>query len=93
MLAYVSIGNSDDKLPQWEWAAFVEDVAHLLIDSTDVVVHGAWFSVPHSAFQNGCWCVETEGPEFLKAGLRVIAHRYRQDSIAWARVPETEFLR
>lgn len=100
MNIYVGIGNSDDKLSQADWASYVEDVAHLIIDSA-TEVHGAWFSLPHSAYQNACWCfsvieddTEPGNREIyrLRRELRRLAGQYRQDSIAWA-VAEPEFLR
>lgn len=64
-------------------------------------VHGAWFSAPSDPWQNACWCVELDdgGPDFrrtpaeiLKGRLAGVATEYRQNSIAWAVAPNTEFL-
>lgn len=89
---YISIGNSDDKLTQAEWAAYYRDV-NLAIRGYVGSVHGQWVSEPASAWQNACWCIEigdTVGG--LRNSLADIARQYRQDSIAWAEVPKTEFL-
>lgn len=89
--AYVTIGNSDDKLPQAAWSAFCDDV-------TDVVnacaqrgagrVHAACFSMPSVPWQNAVWSLEAEddAAAALRDALRRLAHRYQQESIAWAQV-------
>lgn len=93
MIAYVSIGNSDDKLAQHDWACFVADVT-LILHRHNVRFHGSWFSEPASMWQNACFCIELPdvlaGP--LKQDLAAMARKYHQDSIAWAEAPETEFL-
>lgn len=90
--AYVSIGNSDDKLTQQEWSLFFRQVAILL--QRHGKVHGQWASEPASAWQNACWCIEVSGDSlhFVQAELVGLAMQYRQDSIAWAEVTSTEFL-
>lgn len=91
--AYVSIGNSDDKLTQQEWHDFHRDVRCELIGA-GARFHGQWASPSTDPWQNACWCVEVvDGVvEELKANLGRLAVKHRQDSIAWARVPGTEFL-
>jgi hypothetical protein len=89
---YISIGNSDDKLTQAEWAEFYRRT-NLAIRNFVEAVHGQWVSEPASAWQNACWCIEiTELRAYtLKHHLSVLAAEYRQDSIAWAPAT-TEFL-
>lgn len=89
---YISIGNSDDKLPQGSWWSFCNELEFLL-DNYYVAVHGQWYSLPNSRFQNACWCVEvpTNDVSALREALIDLASEFRQDSIAWA-VAETEFL-
>jgi hypothetical protein len=99
MFAYVSIGNSDDKLTQAEWSNFILDMSAEVASLGKM--HGAWFSGPASPYQNACWCIEFGGPD-AQATANVVAEakeltaklarKYRQDSIAWARVAETEFI-
>lgn len=94
MIAYVSIGNSDDKLTQRDWALFYSDTA-VLLQRHASTIHGQWASEPASAWQNACWCIEVNSAtkaEYIKAELVGLAGRYRQDSIAWAEVKGTEFL-
>ena len=99
---YISIGNSDDKLTQREWASFVGEVDSSVRWHSQGTVHGFWLSPSNVPWQNACWCVEyefagdedtwTEQAEEQKVWLQRLAAKYRQDSIAWA-VAETEFLR
>lgn len=90
---YISIGNSDDRLTQKEWAAFLK-VADSTITSEANVRHGNWFSAPRSEFQNACWCAQVHIIRIprLKARLAKLAVKFKQDSIAWAEAPRTEFL-
>lgn len=93
MIVYVSIGNSDDKLPQLEWSRLVTNVD---LAARDFVteVHGRWLSEPAQPWQNACWCLDVPdanvGP--LKAHLAHLASAFRQESIAWAPAPATEFI-
>jgi hypothetical protein len=92
--AYVSIGNSDDKLSQHEWSHFWAHVNNIVREFA-AVVHGTWLSRAEDPWQNACWCVEVPAGEkvrLLREVLREAAREYRQDSIAWAQVPATEFL-
>ena len=92
-IVYISIGNSDDKLTQREWAGYFSAVALMLQHRGKV--HGQWASEPASAWQNACWCIEFTDPDQMsdtKRDLAVVADYNRQDSIAWAEVRETEFL-
>ena len=90
---YISIGNSDDKLTQNEWSHFYAWVADR-IDRHAWRVHGRWFSDPSSPWQNAAWCMEIapHAAESLKRALAESAKTYRQDSIAWAEAPVTEFI-
>ena len=88
---YISIGNSDDKLSQSEWADYIMAVTSVL-STHHVTIHGLWFSETASPWQNCCWCVECEDETgVIRGELGAVAERFRQDSIAWA-VAETEFL-
>lgn len=97
---YISIGNSDDKLSQADWASFVLDVDRAFeaaVRYEGARVHGRWYSLPHEPWQNACWCAEWHPDlahivEALKRKLACVARMYGQDSIAWA-VAETEFIK
>jgi len=95
VIVYVSVGNSDDKLTQREWANFLGSMWQLVHTDVEIKIHGEWFSSPTSAFQNACWCLELPDDysvRRIRAALQRLASTYRQDSIAWAEVPSTEFL-
>lgn len=90
---YVSIGNSDDKLTQAEWATFCASTL-AEIKTWSRQIHGDWHSLPNARWQNMCICFEVDDTaiDYLKTQLAKQAERYRQDSIAWAPA-QTEFLR
>lgn len=90
---YVSIGNSDDKLPQREWSDFAEEFANV-IAGLALRVHGVWFSEPSAPFQNACVCAEVCPVDVndLKAALTATREEFRQESVAWAVVSKTEFI-
>lgn len=99
MIVYVSIGNSDDRLSQADWASYILDVDRAFdaaVHYEGARVHGRWFSAPAEPWQNACWCAEWHADlahvvEAFKRKLTHIARAYQQESIAWA-VAETEFL-
>ncbi len=91
MIVYVCIGNSDDKLEQYEWSLFVMEAKSLF---SGVKKHGEWFSAPDSRYQNACWCIEIQPneEEFIQKVLRSMCRDYEQNSISWAEVPNTKFI-
>lgn len=90
---YVSIGNSDDKLTQRDWASFVSDVAQA-VHHHSTRIYGQWHSQPVSPFQNAIigFEISTEAVGPLWERLNELRHRYTQDSIAWS-VACTSFIR
>jgi hypothetical protein len=92
-LVYVTVGNSDDKLTQARWSAFVTDVRKVLQASIDLGGEGrggawvgAWFSDPGAPYQNAIWAVEyidAQGAGWAQAQLMLLAGEYDQDTIAW----------
>ena len=94
IIVYISIGNSDDKLTQAQWSEFWIAMAAEVI-SLSQKTHGAWFSNPAGPWQDACWCVEFISEAVEKTARDAAAEvrkRFRQDSIAWAAAPETEFI-
>ena len=90
---YVSIGNSDDRLSQVEWSAYVQEFVAITKDYAEQKF-GEWYSAPFSAYQNACIAIAVPTGllgEF-RAALAFLRKEYRQDSIAWAVAPETEFI-
>lgn len=90
---YVSISNSDDKLSQAQWAQFCREFRQIL-DRFAHQTYGEWFSESSAAWQNACRAIamRTIDTEHLKTTLLTLRTRYNQESIAWAIVPETEFI-
>jgi hypothetical protein len=91
---YMSIGNSDDKLTQAEWSEFYVRMA-AEVASYASQIHGTWFSNPVGRWQNACWCLEFASEAAAKTARDVAAEireEYRQDSVAWAEVPVTQFI-
>lgn len=90
---YISIGNSDDKLPQAEWSAFAKRVG-IAVRARASAVHGEWYSLPDSPWQNMCICAVFSDPDlpYMRKELAALRAAWDQDSVAWAEVPETEFL-
>ena len=78
----ISIGNSDDKLPQARWADFIDDVRSI-IDEADsdnrINVHGEWFSAPDQPWQNANWCIEIIGDDLTSAPSTETYERTRAD--------------
>ena len=99
MIVTFAIGNSDDKLPQAAWSAFVGDV-HSAVDQA--VIHGAriqfaGYSAPGAPWQNALWAVEVPDwepgvREALRSRLAELCRDFRQDSIAWWETAGAEML-
>lgn len=90
--AFVAIGNSDDKLTQASWALYTRST-DAIVEKWAIEVHGRWYSLPDSRYQNACWCLETSAHELesLRERLAVLAHSFEQESIALT-VGTTEFI-
>lgn len=88
---YISIGNSDNKLSQHQWANFHNAVSYVVC-ATAKTVWGEWVSESTSEFQNACWgvAVYSDAIPNLKAKLAQLAHVYKQDAIMWAEVTNME---
>ena len=96
--AYITIGNSDDKLTQNRWSHYVVAVDLAVRDavSAGAIVHFHGFSPPSAPWQNAMWVVELPADvlvgEHLRSCLRRIARAFYQTSIAWATTEKVEFL-
>lgn len=90
--AYISIGNSDDKLSQAEWSTFSQRV-RITVQARASAIHGEWYSLPDSAWQNMCICAEFSDPDlpYIRRELADLRGAWKQDSVAWAEAT-TEFL-
>ncbi len=95
---YITIGNSDDKLTQAQWATFVADVDAALdaaCEFEDTVFHGNWLSPSQSPYQNACWCLtlsSLQAEVALRQEMLMLVKKYGQESITWASA-QVEFLR
>jgi hypothetical protein len=77
------IGNSDNKLTQQEWAAYVNDIQTYLKSIPTLQLHFEGFSPSQSQYQNACWVGEVKGSYAPDLGdLKNILNKYRQESIA-----------
>jgi len=90
---YISIGNSDDKLPQAEWHRYCQETVDM-VEDVATRIYGVWFSESSSEYQNMCIAAEFDERHIgsVKENLHAIRQHFRQDSAAWAEVPETEFI-
>lgn len=98
-VAYISIGNSDDKLTQAKWSAYVGNVGFVVLRASELpggALHGFWLSETSSQWQNACWALQlptnAASVEHIKYRLAEVAGQFDQDSVAWALAPETEFI-
>lgn len=99
MIVCFAVGNSDDKLSQNRWSAFVGDAHRMVAEAVTVgaQVHFAGFSAPDAPWQNALWAIEVpaDAPWLigqLRSVLADLAGRYGQDSIAWWAAEKTEFI-
>jgi hypothetical protein len=103
MIVYISAGNSDNKLSQYQWSRLLGEIGKLVrgwpwarqTQGALPQLHGEWFSHPQSQFQNACWCIETDNDAWIgyaKGYLGGLANVYGQESITWAVVANTDFL-
>lgn len=97
LVAYIVIGNSDNKLTQKEWSEFCEAVDDAIRRKAGprMKIHGEWYSESSSQYQNACWSVECFDKyivDGLKERLAFLAKEFKQDSIVWAPVANPEFI-
>jgi hypothetical protein len=92
-VVHISVGNSDDKLTQARWSAFLVDVREVLQasidhggDDTGGAWLGAWYSESGAPWQNACWAIEyydSAAISMAQTRLVGLAATYGQDAIAW----------
>lgn len=96
LTVFVSIGNTDNRLTQQQWACFYERCDYAVtgvIERHDSALYGRWVSPSTDPQQNACWAFSEpqedvwhgEGGvrEHLREWLAEIAAEYGQDSVAW----------
>lgn len=88
----LQVGNSDDKLPQSEWSAFLETLRED-IRTYALEIHFAGGSETSAPWQNYAWVFNclVEDAEILRENVTETRRFYRQDSLAWTE-GETAFI-
>lgn len=83
---YATIGNSDDRLTQQRWSEFCTKLHDVFFNVEGSIIHGMWFSLPNSQYQNAiiCAAVPAMETENIKATLNELRKEFGQQSIAWA---------
>lgn len=99
--AYITIGNSDNKLTQAQWAEYVKLVYRAVSEAVagGAAVHFDGYSLSSSPWQNAAWALglpdepraHARTVARLRSELGELAGAYNQDSIAWAEAT-VEFL-
>jgi hypothetical protein len=80
----ILVGNSDDKLTQFEWSKFVRRLTRSITHySTEIFFHAT--SEGSQPWQNACWTILATKHEAAKLRSAIVRLRkeYRQDSAAW----------
>lgn len=92
-IVYASVGNSDDQLSQKVWSDYAEEFVNEITQAANKIF-GVWFSESSSPYQNACVAfeVDRETADALRDTLTELRKFHKQESIAWAEVPETEFI-
>jgi hypothetical protein len=87
----ISIGNSDDKLTQKDWAAFCGSIDYMC--RFYGLLHFRGFSISDCAHQNATWVVEVHDNHIsiFKKQITNVRKEYRQDSAAFT-VGQTQFI-
>lgn len=80
----IQIGNTDDKLTQMMWSAFIKQ-AYATICRRAAQVHFSGYSDPAESWQNAAFIFEISEGEAVKLWdeMMKMAGAYNQDSIAW----------
>lgn len=80
----IQIGNSDDKLHQIEWSAFIHKTSSLIHNRADKIFFTG-FSVPTEVWQNACWIflIDASQSHLLWDEMKNLCREFKQDSIAW----------
>lgn len=88
----IQISNTDDKLTQTEWAAFVLMMRNQILQHCGVV---HFFGAPANweRWQNAAWVVTCEDDDLsrLKAAVVDARNTFNQDSAAWTE-GDTQFV-
>lgn len=79
MYISISIGNTDNRLTQQEWSAFVVEMNACL--GVEGKIHFFGASPNYEPWQNAAWILETDSIlESVEEVIRMCRKKYRQDS-------------
>ncbi len=82
----IQIGNSDDKLSQAQWAAYIMEVTETIKRYVGCQTHFFACSAGSETWQNAAWVIECGSAvvrEALRHELAKIRGLYGQTSVAW----------
>lgn len=96
MTVTIQIGNTDNKLTQAEWSAFVKlvgDYIERYVEDRAAEIHFFASSAGHAPWQNAAWIVSitADYAPLLRADIITARVKFRQDSAAWT-TGETSFV-
>lgn len=87
----IQIGNSDDKLTQMQWAAFVARLRDC-VERHDARIHFWGASANYEPWQNLCCVCESNGAMYpMLSEISEIRKEFKQDSVA-VTIGGTEFI-
>jgi len=92
---FVMIGNSDDKLTQFQWSTFISDVRLVLTSFPVIKIWGELYCLPNIMYQNACWHIGIANNyplQTIKDELVIVSRKFGQDAIAWIECKDAEFL-
>lgn len=80
----IQIGNSDNKLSQFDWSKFVRKTFSLINKRADMI-HFTGFSTPDAPRQNACWVftIDSNESHLLWDNMKQLRIEFKQDSSAW----------
>jgi phosphoserine aminotransferase len=94
MTTVLLIGNSDDKLTQFEWSNFYDEIKNC-INNYSITIHFNGYSNSVSMYQNACFVFnissDTEYINKFIEDIKKIKIKYKQNYIVIIR-NETEFI-
>lgn len=84
MTVVIQIGNSDDRLSQFEWSRFILKTESFIHRRADIV-HFSGFSTPAAPWQNACWLFILDSNESAQLwdDMKTLCVEFKQNSIAW----------
>lgn len=87
---FVTIGNTDNKLSQLDWAEFCGKTDEVVREHA-LQMWGEFYALSNAPWQNACWSfdIDIQDVEAAQADLRALAADFEQDSILWSKAENT----